>query len=121
MKLTVGPNQFFWPADRWAALYDDLASSAVDRVVLGELICTKRLPFYQDRIPEAVAILIEAGKTVALSSLSLVTLKRERKLTAELAELDVEVEINDLTALPICQKARGFALTQWSMSITKAR
>lgn len=110
MKLTVGPNQFFWPADRWAALYDDLASSAVDRVVLGELICSKRLPFYQDRIPEAVATLIEDGKNVALSSLALVTLKRERKLTAELAELGVEVEINDLTALPHLPKGARFCV-----------
>jgi len=99
MDLTVGPNQFFWPADRWAALYDDLADAPVDRVVLGELICSKRLPFYQDRIPDAVARLMGAGKTVALTSLALITLKRERKLTTELAEMGVEIEINDLTAL----------------------
>ncbi len=100
MDLTVGPNQFFWSADRWAGFYDDLASTQVNRVVLGELVCSKRLPFYQDRIPEAVTTLIDAGKEVALTSLALITLKRERKQTAELAEMGVEVEINDLTALP---------------------
>ncbi|TLP68045.1 U32 family peptidase [Parasedimentitalea maritima] len=100
MELTVGPNQFFWSADRWTEFYDDLASTPVNRVVLGELVCSKRLPFYQDRIPEAVSTLIEAGKEVALTSLALITLKRERKQTAELAEMGVEVEINDLTALP---------------------
>lgn len=99
MELTVGPNQFFWSADRWACFYEDIANTPVDRVVLGELVCSKRLPFYQDRIPEAIATLVEAGKDVALTSLALVTLKRERKLTAELAEMGVEVEINDLTAL----------------------
>ena len=35
MELTVGPNQFFWPAETWAAFYDGLARSPVDRVVLG--------------------------------------------------------------------------------------
>ncbi|MFK5979186.1 MAG: U32 family peptidase [Rhizobiaceae bacterium] len=99
MELTVGPNQFFWEADRWAELYDDLAQAPIDRVVLGELVCSKRLPFYQDRIPEVISTLVNAGKEVALTSLALVTLKRERKLTAELAGLGIEVEINDLTAL----------------------
>ncbi|MEP2531382.1 U32 family peptidase [Shimia sp.] len=99
MELTVGPNQFFWSADRWSTSYAELVQSPVDRVVLGEVVCSKRLPFYQDRIPEAVSILAEAGKQVALSSLALVTLKRERKQTADLAEMGVEVEINDLTAL----------------------
>ncbi|NOX73250.1 MAG: U32 family peptidase [Alphaproteobacteria bacterium] len=99
MQLTVGPNQFFWPEDRWAQLYEDLAETTIDRVVLGELVCSKRLPFYQNRIPEAIARLKAAGKQVVLTSLALVTLKRERKLTAELIEMGVEVEINDLTTL----------------------
>ncbi len=99
MELTVGPNQFFWSADQWSALYNDLAKSSVDRVVLGELVCSKRLPFYQDHILEAATTLIEAGKEVALTSLALVTLKRERKQTAELAEMGVNVEINDLSTL----------------------
>lgn len=99
MELTVGPNQFFWDADRWSAFYGGLAEAPVDRVVLGELVCSKRLPFYQDRIPAAVERLLAAGKDVALTSLALVTLKRERRMTADLADMGVEVEINDLTAL----------------------
>lgn len=110
MELTVGPNQFFWEADRWAKLYDDLAQAPVDRVVLGELICSKRLPFYQDRIPEAISTLANAGKQVVLTSLALVTLKRERKLTAELAEMGVEIEVNDLTALPHLPEGMRFSV-----------
>ncbi len=108
MELTVGANQFFWAADKWSALYDDLAQGPVDRVVLGELVCSKRLPFYQDRIPEAVAALAAAGKEVALTSLALITLKRERKLTAALADMGVMVEINDLTGLAHLPKGAGF-------------
>jgi hypothetical protein len=48
MQLTVGPNQFFWKADEWSAACDALVSAPVERVVLGELVCSKRLPFYQD-------------------------------------------------------------------------
>lgn len=99
MYLTVGPNQFFWSAERWAALYTDLCEAPVERVVLGELVCSKRLPFYQAEIPKAISRLQEAGKMVAITSLALVTLKRERGLTRDLMDIGVEVEVNDLTAL----------------------
>ncbi|KIC35090.1 ubiquinone anaerobic biosynthesis protein UbiV [Leisingera sp. ANG-M7] len=108
MELTVGPNQFFWSAETWSAFYEGLADAPVDRVVLGELVCSKRLPFYQDRIPEALTALAKAGKEAVLTSLALVTLKRERKLTAELAEIGVTVEINDMTALAHLPKGVGF-------------
>lgn len=110
MELTVGPNPFFWSSKRWAALYTDLASAPVDRVVLGELVCSKRLPFYQDRIPEAISTLMDAGKLVTLTSLALVTLKRERKLTADLFGMGVEVEINDLTALSYLPEGFEFSV-----------
>ncbi|MFV0408648.1 MAG: U32 family peptidase [Paracoccus sp. (in: a-proteobacteria)] len=110
MELTVGPIQFFWKAQDWADFYDRLADTPVDRVSLGELVCSKRLPFFQDRIPDAVARLQEAGKSVALTSLALITLKRERKLTAEMAEMGVEIEVNDLTALAYLPEGAGFSV-----------
>ena len=110
MDLTVGPNQFFWSADRWAAFYAELATAPVNRIVLGELVCSKRLPFFQDRIPEAISTLLDAGKEVALTSLALVTLKRERNQTAELIEMGVEVEVNDLTALAHVPQGTRFSV-----------
>ncbi|TYB83241.1 ubiquinone anaerobic biosynthesis protein UbiV [Maritimibacter fusiformis] len=110
MDLTVGPNQYFWAADTWAGLYDELAQAPVKRVVLGELVCSKRLPFFQDRIPDAIATLVEAGKEVALTSLALVTLKRERKQTASLIGMEVEIEVNDLTALAHIPEGTPFSV-----------
>lgn len=110
MELTVGPNPFFWPADDWQSFYDRLAEAPVARVVLGELVCSKRLPFYAARLPAAVERLTAAGKTVALTSLALVTLPRERKATAELAEAGAEVEVNDLTALSHLPEGAGFTV-----------
>lgn len=110
MELTVGPNQFFWPADTWSAFYDALENAPVDRVVVGELVCSKRLPFYQDRIPDTISGLIDAGKTVFLTSLAMITLKRERKLMAELVEMGVTVEINDLTMLSYLPQGCDFAV-----------
>ena len=101
MQLTVGPIQGFWDPGLWSAFYERLADTqGVTRVVLGELVCSKRLPFYQTRLPDAIAQLLAGGKDVALTSLALVTpLKRERRMAAELAAMDLEVEVNDLTML----------------------
>ena len=108
MDLTVGPNFFFWEAETIRAFYRDLAASPVARVSLGELICSKRLPFWRDEIPAAIEVLQAAGKEVAMTSLALVTLKRERKLTADLMDLDLPVEINDLSALIHIPEGRPF-------------
>lgn len=67
MDLTVGPNFFFWPADAVRGFYATLADAPVSRVVLGELVCSKRLPFWQGEIPGAVETLLAAGKTVAIT------------------------------------------------------
>lgn len=99
MDLTVGPNAFFWTADAVRGLYADLAQSPVARVVIGEWVCSKRLPFWQDEIPGAINALMDAGKEVAVTTLALVTLRRERRQTADLADMGLPVEVNDLTAL----------------------
>ncbi len=99
MDLTVGANQFFWNAETVRSFYTDLSTAPVSRVVLGELVCSKRLPFWQDEIPGAVETLQDGGKEVALTSLALITLKRERKLTADLIDMGLPVEVNDLSAL----------------------
>ena len=99
--ITLGPLLYNWPADRWSDFYARIADEApVDRVCLGEVVCSKRLPFFVDRMPDAVERLQRAGKEVILSSLALVTLNRERQMCADLAANGgLEVEINDLTML----------------------
>lgn len=99
MDLTIAPNPYFWDNDALRAFYTMLAGAPVARVVLGEMVCSKRLPFWQAEIPPAIEALQAAGKQVALTSLALITLKRERKLTADLLDLGLPVEVNDLTAL----------------------
>ena len=99
--LTVGPLQFNWRADAFSDFYARIADEApVDRVVIGELVCSKRSPFYEDRIPAAIERLQRAGKSVVLGSLALVTLERERRAARELFDRPgMEVEINDLTLM----------------------
>lgn len=112
MDLTIGPIQFNWPAQQWSDFYARIADEApVDRVVLGELVCSKRLPFYADRIPEAIERLERGGKHVVLTSLALVTLPRERRAAAALFEDEgPEVEINDLTLMRWADEEHPFSI-----------
>jgi len=99
MELTVGPNLFFWSAAQVRDLYDSLVSAPVQRVVLGEVVCSKRMSFWTDQIPPAIEKLQAGGKSVALSTLALITLKRERKMVSDLIEMGLPIEVADLAAL----------------------
>lgn len=108
MDLTIGPNAFFWPAETVQAFYQGLAATKAARVVIGEWVCSKRLPFWQDSIPEAVHHLHAAGKEVALTTLALITLKRERRQTGDLLGMGLPVEVNDLSALNLIPEGTPF-------------
>ncbi len=99
--LTMGPVLFHWPADKKRDFYFRIADEApVDTVYLGEVICSKRAPFFTPYYAEVVQRLVSGGKKVVFSSLAEVMLMRERKMTAELcAADDFEIEVNDAAAL----------------------
>ncbi|PLX36360.1 MAG: U32 family peptidase [Hyphomicrobiales bacterium] len=100
-KLTLGPLLFNWPADTYRDFYARIADEApVDRVFLGEVVCSKREPFHEDVLIEAMERLEAAGKTVVLSTLALVTLKRERAQVQTTAkDAPGLVEANDVSAV----------------------
>lgn len=101
MKITLGPLLFNWPPDRWRDFYFRIAEEApIDTVVLGEVVCSKRTPFFALHLPAAIERLQRAGKEVLLGSLALVTLERERRATAVLAEsAGLLIEANDIACL----------------------
>ncbi len=111
-ELTVGPLLFNWSVDALVDFYAWIADEApVDRVVVGELVCSKRLPFYADCIPGVVERLERGGKTVVLTSLALPTLERERRAARELAQqTEHELEIDDLTLLRWMQPEQPFTV-----------
>jgi collagenase-like PrtC family protease len=97
--LTLGPVLFNWSPERWRDHYARVADeAAVDRVCVGEVVCSKRLPLYADLIPEAIERLQRGGKSVVLSSLALPTTPRERAMIADFAAMPgVIVEANDVS------------------------
>lgn len=101
-QLTLGPVLFNWEPAVWRDFYFRIADEApVDRVFVGEVVCSKRASFFADHLPEVLERLAAAGKDIVLSTPILVTTERERQGVRELAASDAyRVEANDLGALP---------------------
>ena len=101
-KIALGPILFNWDNERFSDFYRRIADEApVDRVYIGEVVCSKREPLRGAVVADAVERLQGAGKSVVLSTLALITLKREReRIGAGLAsDTAMLVEANDVTAL----------------------
>jgi len=100
-KLSIGPCLFNWKPEVWRDFYFQIADeAAVDTVHLGEVVCSKRTPFFEKYIPEVAERLAAAGKAVVLSSLALVMSEKERDGVRSLAQDagDFLVEANDYSA-----------------------
>ena len=67
MKLTLGPVLFNWPTPMWVDFYARIADEApVDRVVIGEVVCSKRSPFRTNAVVDVIERLeplVAAGVT----------------------------------------------------------
>ncbi len=101
MQLTLGPVLYNWSPELWRDFYFRIADEApVDTVVVGEVVCSKRSPFFAAHIPEVIERLTAAGKTVLLATLMLPSLPRERRQMAELTQSEAAmVEVNDVAYL----------------------
>jgi O2-independent ubiquinone biosynthesis protein UbiV len=99
-QLTLGPLLYHWSAEKRRDFYFKIADEApVDCVYFGEVICSKREPFFQDSFDEVAGRLKRAGKQVVISTIGLVTAPREMAEIRERAASDDLVEANDLACL----------------------
>ncbi|MDK1377644.1 U32 family peptidase [Sinorhizobium sp. 6-70] len=100
-SLSLGPVLYLWDGPKWRDFYFRIADEApIAHVFIGETVCSKRLHFIEPHVGEVVERLEQAGKSVSLSSLALVTLERESQLVRALARDSAHpVEANDLSAL----------------------
>lgn len=101
-KLAFGPVLFNWPPETWRDFYFRVADeAAVDTVYLGEVVCSKRAPFYAPLMAEVMERLQAGGKEVVLSTLALIMDRREAGLVEEVIEAagSLMVEANDISAV----------------------
>lgn len=99
-KLTMGPVLFNWKPETWRDFYFQVADEApVDTVYIGEVVCSKRQPFFEPVFPEVLERLMASGKEVVLSTMALIMNKREMQSVRDIAGMeDMPVEANDVSA-----------------------
>ncbi|MBR9971398.1 ubiquinone anaerobic biosynthesis protein UbiV [Magnetospirillum sulfuroxidans] len=99
LRLTLGPVLFNWRPEKLRDFYFRIADEAeIDSVCVGEVVCSKRTPFFAPFVGEVVERLRAAGKEVILSSLALIMTEREAKQAEELSQAgDFLIEANDIS------------------------
>ena len=71
MKLSVGPNFYYWPKEKTLEFYRRLIDLPVDIIYLGETVCAKRKQMHTEDWLALAEELAAAGKEVVLSTLAL--------------------------------------------------
>lgn len=106
MKLTLGPLLYYWSREDTLAFYAEAATWPVDVVYLGETVCSRRHLLRLADWLEVAARLRDAGKTVVLSTQTLIEsesdLKALRKMVANGA---YAIEANEFGAVRLCAEA----------------
>ncbi|RCK48032.1 U32 family peptidase [Thalassospira profundimaris] len=99
-RLIMGPVLFHWDENRKRDFYAQIADETdIDTVHVGEVVCAKRMPFFDKHLPDVIERLQRAGKEVVLSTLALVMNSRESALINEITQMpDLLIEANDISA-----------------------
>lgn len=108
MKLSLGPIQYFWPAQHVRDFYAEAAGWPVDIVYLGEVVCAKRRELRLNDWLDIADRLERAGKEVVLSTLTLLEAESELSALRQICDNgDFKVEANDMGAVHLIN-ARPF-------------
>ncbi len=97
-SLSLGPVLYNWSAEDWRDFYFRIADEApLQRVYLGEVVCSKRTPFFTPYLPEVAERLVSGSKEVVYSTLALIMSEAEMDAVRALAEIpDILIEANDI-------------------------
>lgn len=111
MKISLGPVLYYWNREQLLDFYAKVATSDVDIVYVGEVVCSKRRALGVDEwIALAHDLARESGKEVVLSSLTLIEAESElgvvRRMVRELAARgELAIEANDFGAVQAAAEA----------------
>lgn len=107
VRLALGPNLYYWRRADLEAFYAAAATSAVDIVYLGEVVCGKRHEAAFGDWLDIGRRLAAAGKEVVLSALALPESETDlRVLRRVVANGEFAIEANDMGAVRLSAEAR---------------
>jgi O2-independent ubiquinone biosynthesis protein UbiV len=103
IKLSLGPLLYYWPPKSIQDFYRNVADSPVDIVYLGETVCSKRRSLNLRDWFTLANDLHEAGKSVVMSSLTLIEAESESRTMRRLCkDSPFLVEANEQGAIEQC-------------------
>lgn len=122
MKLSVGPIQYYWDYQKILDFYREAADCAADIIYLGEVTCAKRREL---KLSDWLGIgreLVQSGKQVVLSSLTLLEAASETTQLRKLCEQgEFLVEANDISAVQILSSTGRPFVTGPSVNVYNQR
>ena len=125
MKLSLGPVLYYWNKEKVESFYRDIADSTVNRVYLGETICSKRNELRFEDWMGIARELRQAGKDIRLSTLGLIEAPQELEmLKPYLDNGEFEVEANDVAVIQMAKERNlpfvaGPAINVYNLSALK--
>lgn len=107
LQIAVAPVSYYWQRETLLRFYADIADSAAHVVYLGEVVCGRRHQMRLDDWLELAHTLRDAGKTVVLSTQTLIDSESDRRAMHKLVEKALagqfQLEANDLGAVRVLQ------------------
>jgi len=101
MQITLGPVLFDWKREDLLRFYDEVIDMPIDRVYLGEVVCSKKIGLTLKDIESIGKKLEDAGKEVIVSSLAVVSNEDELNLVRDICKLPFPVEANDMSVFNV--------------------
>lgn len=101
MELTIGPVLFDWKREGLLKFYDEALDMPVDKVYIGEVVCSKKKGLTVKDLEDIGTRLERAGKKTIVSTLAVVSNEEELDLVREMCRLPFPVEANDMSVFNI--------------------
>jgi len=112
-KLSLGPIMYYWRRETVFDFYEKIATTPVDIVYLGEIVCSKRRVMLEKDWLSIATLLKRSGKEVVLSTLTLLEASSELsklRRICENAQRDKQyaIEANDMAAVNMLSGKQPF-------------